>query len=330
MSSLDALIPIIKGRLIVGQPIPYDIYDAWGTPWLVKGTVIDTVDLLNEVMEDGYCIDTTTQSVDTSTLTQNLHPKSIIDQVAVKIPSPSTPPQASMQSAITAPATPKSGDAQNKESLTLDLDAVRWNVGEPFYLQVHDNPSIRYTVKLIGYVKNKSILVTEPTVDGKGALIREGQTFIVRSFPGKKAYAFTASSLKSVFSPHAYLHLSYPKIVRCTTIRQGSRATVKIIASLSVGSEEQATAMTLHDMSMGGTSGIVKRAIGEKNDAGTIKFKVNTAGEDAFLTLAVIVRSIMPTENSEELRYGLEFVDLSVQSKLILSSFVHQTLAETE
>jgi c-di-GMP-binding flagellar brake protein YcgR len=82
--------------------------------------------------------------------------------------------------------------------------------------------------------------------------------------------------------------------------------------------------------SMGGTSGLIKQEIGKKNDTGIIKFKVNTAGEEAILSLPIVVRSIAETENTQEFRYGFEFVNIPTQSKIILSSFVHQTLAEIE
>ena len=81
---------------------------------------------------------------------------------------------------------------------------------------------------------------------------------------------------------------------------------------------------------MGGTSGIIKKQLGQKGDTGLIKFKVNAAGNDEFLTLKTILRSIAPTENSSEFRHGFEFVDVSPQARLILSAFVHQTLAEMD
>lgn len=304
MTELDALIPIKKNDISVGKVIPKSIYDAWGNLLLASGSIIEDQQQLDSLIADGYCSDTILEQSDTKPA-----PK-----VAAAVPV----------SAV------KTATEQNKETIMLDLDSVHWYVGETFYLQVHDNASIRYTVKLIGFVKNKSILVSAPLVDGKVALIRDGQTFIVRTFPGKKAYAFTASALKSVFSPHPYLHLTYPKVVRCTTIRQGSRATVKIIASVTVGMPEQTAAATLSDLSMGGASGIIKRPLGQKNDTGIIKFKVNAAGNDEFLTLNMILRSIAPTENADEYRHGFEFVDVPTQSKLILSAFVHQTLADVD
>ena len=304
MNELDALVPIKQDDLTVGQAVHSDIFDSWGNLLLATGSVIENQAQLDDLIENGFSTDP---------LKQTVQSKPSSTPIVTKVAEAEKPAQ-----------------EQNKETVMLDLDSVRWYVGETFYLQVHDNALIRYTVKLIGFIKNKSILVSAPVVDGKGALIRDGQTFIVRAFPGKKAYAFTASALKSVYSPHAYLHLSYPKLVRCTAIRQGSRASVKIIASVTVGNPEQTAAATLSDLSMGGTSGIIKKPLGKKNDTGVIKFKVSAAGNDEYLTLNIILRSIAPTENAEEFRHGFEFVDVPTQSKLILSAFVHQTLAEVD
>ena len=307
MTELDSFTPIDKSKIQLGQPSSFIIYDAWGNVLLGLGALIETQEQFDNLVENGY------QS------------ESMWDSV--------TPLEAAVKEAdkTTLKGETKSKPVElNKESIMLDLDSVRWHVGETFFLQVHDNALIRYTVKLIGFVKNKSIFVTAPMVDGKVALIRDGQTFIVRAFPGKKAYAFTASAIKSVFSPHPYLHLSYPKLVRCTAIRQSSRASVKIIAAVTVGNPEQTAAATLTDLSMGGTSGIIKRQLGKKNDKGVIKFKVNAAGNIEYLTIDVILRSISPTENANEFRHGFEFVDVPAQANLVLSAFVHQTLAEIE
>jgi c-di-GMP-binding flagellar brake protein YcgR len=325
MSQLGALTPVEKEQIKLGQALPKAIFDAWGNVLHEAGTIITNMDEFNLIIEDGYFDDSPAQAVRHE---QMPLPKatqtSSFSQPTAKIDPKLEPILSTANSGNTTSAD------LNKESVMLDLDSVRWHVGETFFLQVHDNPNIRYTVRLIGFAKNQSILVTAPKIDGRGAIIRDGQTFIVRAFPGKKAYAFTASALKSVYTPHAYLHLSYPKLVRCTAIRQSSRATVKIIASITIGNPEQTAAAVLSDISMGGTSGLIKQEIGKKNDPGVIKFKVTTAGEDAYLTLPIIVRSIVETENTQEFRYGFEFVNIPTQSKIILSSFVHQTLAEIE
>ena len=296
--------PLKHSEISVGQTINWAIYNQDGQVLFEAGLHIEDQQQLNHLLEVGYC-----------------EADMLWDSIPSKIDLAEKP--------ATETSSQKPAEELNKESI-IELDSVRWTVGEVFYLQTHDQVATRYTVRLIGFVKNKSLLVTAPTVNGKSVMIREGQTFIIRAFPGKKAYAFTASLIKYVFSPHDYLHLSYPKQVRSTTIRQGARANVKIIASVTIGDPEQTAAATLGDLSMGGTSGIIKRQLGQKGDTGVIKFKVNAAGNDEFLTLKTILRSIAPTDNSTEFRHGFEFTDVSPQARLILSAFVHQTLAEMD
>ncbi|MFZ6691104.1 flagellar brake protein [Undibacterium sp. SXout20W] len=304
MGEVQGLMPLKHSEISVGQTINWAIYNQDGQVLFEAGLHIEDQQQLNHLLEVGYC-----------------EADMLWDSIPSKIDLAEKP--------ATETSSQKPAEELNKESI-IELDSVRWTVGEVFYLQTHDQVATRYTVRLIGFVKNKSLLVTAPTVNGKSVMIREGQTFIIRAFPGKKAYAFTASLIKYVFSPHDYLHLSYPKQVRSTTIRQGARANVKIIASVTIGDPEQTAAATLGDLSMGGTSGIIKRQLGQKGDTGVIKFKVNAAGNDEFLTLKTILRSIAPTDNSTEFRHGFEFTDVSPQATLILSAFVHQTLAEMD
>lgn len=307
MGEVQGLMSLKHADVAVGQTIHWPIYNQAGQILFKSGVHIADQQQLNHLLEVGYC-----------------DANNLWDSIPSKLPS------LEQLGAKTVPdTTSKPAEELNKETI-VELDSVRWTVGEVFHLQTHDQAATRYTVRLIGYVKNKSLLVTAPTIDGRSASIREGQAFIIRAFPGKKAYAFTANLLKYVYMPFSYLHLSYPRQVRSTTIRQGARATVRIIASVTIGNPEQTAAATLGDLSMGGTSGVVKKSIGKKGDVGVIKFKVNAAGNDEYLVLDVILRSVAITETGEEFRLGFEFINLTPQSRLILSAFVHQTLAEMD
>lgn len=329
MGDVQGLMSLKHAEISVGQTLPWPVYNQDGDMLSEAGLHIESEQQLNHLLEVGYCsADFLWDSIPAKLndpLTTATTAASTLSATAAE-PSLATPP--ANQPAIQSNNQPKQEEL-NKESV-IELDSVRWHVGEVFFLQTQDNTGTRYTVRLIGYAKNKSLMLTAPMVDGRAALIREGQGFIVRAFPGKKAYAFTSSLIKYVYSPFPYLHLAYPREVRATTIRQAARATVKIIASVTVGSPEQTAAATLGDLSMGGTSGIIKRQLGRKGDTGTVKFRVNAAGSDEYLSLNVILRSVAPTENGLEFRHGFEFVDLSPQARLILSAFVHQTLAEMD
>ncbi|WP_151636300.1 flagellar brake protein [Noviherbaspirillum aerium] len=305
-----SLIPVRAGDLAVGAPLPRPIYDWHGNLLLAKGYVLENQGQLDELLDNGFMHDS---AWDFNPLSAARPPQEPVRQPAV--------PESSVQGA-------GRNEDSSAKTVVVGMDDVRWYVGETLYLQQIDSPSVRYTVRMIGFVRNKTVFVTAPSTDGKLDFIRDGQTFIVRSFSGKKAYAFVAAAVKSVHSPHPYLHLSYPKEVRCTVVRKGVRAEVKIIASVSLGSPDRTAAATLTDMSMGGTSGTIKQILGTKGEEGLIKFKVHAAGQDEFLSLRMVLRSVAPSEHGEGFKHGFEFLDVSIHDRLILSAFVHQTLAE--
>ncbi|OWW20893.1 flagellar brake protein [Noviherbaspirillum denitrificans] len=306
-----SLIPVRVSELAVGKPLPRAIYDWHGNLLLAAGCVIESKAQLDGLVDNGFINDTA----------WDLSPKQPKEPPPVgtirrlsSIPEPADPPQA----------------GNTGKDVVVGMDDVRWYVGETLYLQQIDNPAIRYTVRLIGFVKNKTVLVTAPALDGKLEFVREGQTFIVRAFAGKKAYAFITSAVKSVHSPHPYLHLAFPKEVRCTVVRRGVRAAVNIIASVALGNPERLGAAVLNDLSMGGASGTLKQALGQKGEEGVIKFKVHAAGQDEYLSLKTVLRSVAPAEGGDGYKHGFEFLDVSIHERLILSAFVHQILAEGE
>ncbi len=303
-----SLVPVRPAELAVGKPLRQSIYDWHGNLLLASGCTIESQDQLDGLVENGF----------------------IQDSAWDLSPAPARQPLLMATSRKTVAAEPQADEAAQNKDVVVGMDDVRWYVGETLYLQLVDNPAIRYTVRLIGFVKNKTVFVTSPAIDGKFEFVREGQTFVVRAFSGKKAYAFVAAAVKSVHSPHPYLHLSYPKEVRCTIVRRGVRAQVKLIASVSFGSSERTGAATLTDLSMGGASGTIKQILGTKGEEGQIKFKVHAAGQDEFLSLKMVLRSVAPSENGDGIKHGFEFMDVSIHDRLILSAFVHQTLAEGE
>ncbi len=298
MEESSALTALKPTDISVGKPLPWPVYDVHGNLMFESGMIIETQHQLERLVVSAYCMDSLWNTVPTK-------------------PAAETPPA------------PEQKEEEARDQM-IDLDSVRWNVGEKLFLQMQDNAATRFTVKMIGFLKGKSIIVSAPMSDGGAPRIREGQVFIVRAFTGKTAYAFTCAALKSIFFPYPYLHLSYPTQVRSTVIRQGTRATVKIIASITIGDPEQTAAALLNDLSTGGASGVIKKIVGEKGDTGTIKFKVKAAGNDEILTLNIILRSIEQMENGDGYRYGFQFADLDTQSRLILSAFVHQTLVEAD
>ncbi|MEO8598471.1 MAG: flagellar brake protein [bacterium] len=305
MLKFSSLAPVLPSDIALGKPLPWSVYDTGGKLLLTSGFVIESQNQLDGLIESGFFRNARWEK-----------PSKVVSRHSDSKPLEHGPE-------------PEIKQDVGSES-TVAMDALRWQVGEMLYLQSHDNPAIRYTVRLIGFVKNQSVLVTAPTLDGKFGFIQNGQAFVVRSFSGKKAHAFAATALKSVHVPYPYLHLSYPQHVRGAVIRKGSRAQVKIIAAVIIGQPERNIATTLTDLSVGGASGTSRQPIGLKDAAGRIAFKVHAAGQDALLSLKIVLRSVAQSESGEAYNHGFEFVDLTPNERLILTAFVHQTLADVD
>jgi c-di-GMP-binding flagellar brake protein YcgR len=228
------------------------------------------------------------------------------------------------------------GQEQAKEQTTetfLGLEEARLQIGDLVNLQTQTQAAVeRYSVRLIGLVKGRSVLVTSPMADGHYLLMREGQGFILRAFAGKSAYAFSTQILKSVNTPFPYLHLAYPREVRSLVVRKGSRADVKVICAVSACDDaSQQAAGTIVNLSVGGALITFRQPFGNKGDQLTVKFKVVVSGIEAFLELKAVVRAILvdPTGDTEmRNRLGVQFVDISSDDSIPLLAFVYQELLE--
>lgn len=297
----NQLIPVPAHLLSVGKALPRSVYSANGELLLSQGFVIESVEQIATLVDTGYLRQTEFDGKNEKAR-----------------PNGSDSGHAAAAQAATA------------EQVTEEkvfMDEVRWQVGETFFLH-QQGLSARYTARFIGYIKNRTVLVTMPIVEDKYVLIRDSQMFIVRAFSGKKAYAFSAFVVKSVHSPHPYLHLSYPKELSCATIRHRARIPVSIIASVSMNDQEESVAAIIADMSLGGASANIKHPFGEVGQRGRIKFKINAVGETVFVDLAIVLRSIVPSDNGGGCKHGYEFTELSTHDRLVLSAYFHQAEME--
>jgi hypothetical protein len=288
-------IPVRLSEISVGRPLLWSVYDGYGNLLLKSGFVIESENQVEKLSQNGFFRNN---------------------------PADSPIRSSDYGTGDGAHSVPEVGN-----STAVGMDEVRWNIGEPLSLQPHDNSMLRYTVRLIGFVKNKTVMVTAPMFDGKFGFIRDGQTFTVRSFSGKKAYVFMAAAVKSVHAPFPYLHLTYPQEVRATLLRKGSRATVKLIAAVSLGQPARIASTKLIDLSVAGASGVSRLPFGAKGEQGLLKFKLQVADHSAVLNLKTVLRSVTLSDSGDAWNHGFEFLDVAVEQRMILSAFVHQTLA---
>ena len=213
------------------------------------------------------------------------------------------------------------------------LEDARLQIGDLVNLQIMSDVSDeRYSVKLIGFFHGHSVLVTTPMIDGNYLFMRLGDTFILRVFSRRSAFAFTTNIIKSLHTPYPYLHLAYPREVRSLVVRKGDRAKVKVICSIADYNNDQLQeAGIIINISIDGAMIGVKKMFGHKGQRLSIKFKVFVNGAEAFLGLEAVIKSVSTNQFKEAdfpCQLGLQFVNVSTEDSIPLLAFVYHKLME--
>ena len=212
---------------------------------------------------------------------------------------------------------------------TLEL---KHSIGETLQLQFSPGSADeRYYVKLIGFLENKSIIVTTPRLEGTALKILAEQRFIVRMISGNSAQGFTATAICSTSRPYPHLHLTYPDNLESITVRKAERVNCKLIVTVHNEEPERSLgdgkSASMQDISTAGSQIFTLEPIGEKGDTITINSKVNVVGLEQYLTISGIIRRVVePTEEGGRFEYGIEFVLLEDNDKLLLHGFVYEQM----
>lgn len=303
MPNKNSLVPLRIGDLAVGKPLPWPVYGPNKTLLLREGFVIETQRQLEVLVKDGVY-----RSASWSSSGLRVKSAAQVEQKHVEEP----------------------------EARNYCFEELKPRVGDAIKLQVKEE---RYPVKLMGYVKGTTIMVSTPVVDGGVILLREGQPVVVRSFSGKDAYAFSSSILRVCNSPLSYLHLAYPKAVQSVAVRKTERADFNLIGAVMNVSNQESRPVRITDLSITGASFIVGEMVGEKGDNLSLSFRVKLNELDASLAASCIVPTVSCTVRSvvsesdvgatnEKFRYGVQFMEVPTDVSLLLQNMIYQKLLE--
>ena len=215
-----------------------------------------------------------------------------------------------------------------KEELSLDI-------GDALQLQFLPEDTGRYYVRVIGYLPERSLLVTTPTNQGKVILVRESQPVAVRVLAGNEVIAFSVNVLRSCMKPYPYLHLSYPTEMQSITVRKAQRVNLDTIArvkkcgpEVSVA-EQSPEAVKVSDMSTTGALLISPRPLGEVKTLLNINLRMKVAEEEESLNLVSVIRNARSRNNSQgstEYLYGIEFQFTDRQEAILLHAYVYEQI----
>ncbi len=291
----EFLVPVRKLEIELGKPLPWAVYDADHNLLLNRGIVVSTEHQVDVLLEEGL-------------FREPGRPAS----AAHSRPPSEHKPQAKVESIETA-------------------DNLKLMPGNALQLQpMLEGQTERYSVRLIGVMKGKSVLVTAPTVDGKLIFIREAQPFLIRAFSGQNVYAFKARVLKAHHTPFPYMHLSYPETLQAMRIRKAMRAPVQLIVAITDKEGGQSLgAGRIVDLSVGGARIYLGRDVQIKAEHVFISFKVSLDDHEEYIATSVVIRSIHDEddEQGKPVRaLGVQFDSLLPQQRLAIMSLVYQHL----
>ena len=209
-------------------------------------------------------------------------------------------------------------------------------VGEALQLQFMDDETRgQFYVKVIGFLPDRSVLVTTPDKAGQAMTVREGRAVLVRSYSGEHARGFTCTVLRACSQPYAYLHLSYPSKVETMLERQFSR----VRSALAVGvrlagftEETRDIPAVIRDLSITGAQLLASASVGQSGDRVTIRARLPIAkiGDQAVDLPALVRNSQEETGVRDSLwhyRCGVEFEPLDPQTTLILKAYLYERFA---
>ncbi len=284
-------VPVKPQDFEIGRPLRWDIYDLRGHLVLAKGAVLGSEEEKAAILKQRR-----------------------LRELDLRLEVPSADDD-------------REGFDSRREVRIL-LDETRIQPGEAMQIQ-SSLDSTRFAVRLIGYHKGKSIIVTNPMQDGAPIYLKEGQAFIARIFSGKFVFAFPCTVLASAVKPYSYLHLSYPADVLGVNIRKGDRVKLRAIAAFDTDSGRQGAGVIV-DLSCGGAFFLSKSPDIAPGRNLALKFKVAVGHTEYVLVLPGFVRSVRPNDEDPKLGngYGIEFANVSPEDNLVLSSFIFQKIAE--
>jgi len=194
----------------------------------------------------------------------------------------------------------------------------------------------RFSVKVIGYLRDASLLVTVPiTANGLRLQLVENEKVVMRSFSGQNAFGFACTIQRIIKIPYEYMHLSFPTQIQGIMIRKAPRIKTRIIATIqntSAGSEGQISALISY-ISANGVSLETKKSLGDKGATLSFAFKVQLHNVDAFLSVKGVVRAVIHSDTADAaktglIRHGIEFQELQPNDCVVLQSMIYQQMIE--
>lgn len=286
--------PVPIADIPLGKPLPWRLYDRNGYVIFARGDMVESREQLDGLLAEGLLrdMDAPPQTSETGDLGE-------------------------LQEVVPVGGFPPTG--------------IKPQVGERVQIRLlNRNLQVFYSVRLIGYIKNRSILLTTPLVNGVPLILADGEQLEVRMVIGNNIYAFQAPIQRLCISPVHYLHLDYPAEVRAQKLRKSPWARVSLSASVSNAQGTREIAR-LVNLSADGAQLHAPASLGEPGAALQLAFDAAIDELKTTLNLdATIlhVRAAPQEAGSGMSEYGVALNNVSAADALWLKGLIYRHIAE--
>lgn len=305
-----SLILVSRGDVAVGKPLPWPLYDGEHKVLVEQGGVIRDQEHLDSLLATG----------------------------AYRKLSWETPDIKNESRDSSADPAYHEQVRENKPGQQFDFDDMKLEVGSRLQLEPPKQLGReRFMVKVVGYMKGVSLIVTTPTsANGVSLQLLEGEKVVMRSFSGQNIFAFACTVVWACKRPYEYLHLSFPDVIQGVMIRKAPRVRTKITAAVQNATSHEAKKRDpafISNISANGVALDADHPLGKTGDILNLVFQVNLHKIDVLLSLNGVVRTATNAEDMDHpgqkmTRYGVEFQSLQPNDLIILQGMVYQQIVE--
>ncbi|MEO8331152.1 MAG: PilZ domain-containing protein [Gallionella sp.] len=208
---------------------------------------------------------------------------------------------------------------------SVSLKALRLRSGTPLKLRSMAKGFPEVELQLLGIIEGKGVMVTPHKSNAANSPIKPGESCTVSGFSGQYAFSFSAQIVQAFEAPIAYFLLSYPASVEARLVRHSIRSKTSLPATASPHGKNASVAVTMMDLSIGGTMLNSPITLGVRGDEVDLAFTVKFEANNLNLAICGTVCHSGPAETGQGYRVGLLFKDLTQNDKLVLHYIVQST-----
>jgi len=188
-----------------------------------------------------------------------------------------------------------------------------------------------YFTRLVGYIRNTSILVTIPRIRHQPVGMVEGERAEVRMLTGRNIYVFRSQVIKACLAPAPYMHLSFPDTVQRQSLRKAPSARANLPVMVEIGSARAEGVIA--NLSAAGARVDASVSLGAKGQSVMLAFQVDLDGMQRAMSLSAQIMHIRSPEPKSKVaaglvEHGVEFQDVSEEDGLWLRCLVYKRIAE--